>query len=173
MALPTFEAPTAMAMRRSMGRLTAGVCVVTADADTGPCGMTISSMTSISLDPAILLVSLTHGSRTTDAVDNTGKFAVSILSARQEAIARRFATRGGSRFEGLDCDTGDNGLPMIKDALAQVECTVHSAHDIGDHRVVYGSVTNLRCREGTGLVFYSGRFGDFHDFGHDEVPWLF
>ena len=71
MALPKFEAPTATAMRRSMGRLSAGVCIVTAaDPDGGACGMTISSMTSISLDPAILLVSLTHGSRTTDAVEN-------------------------------------------------------------------------------------------------------
>ncbi|WP_009473024.1 flavin reductase family protein [Rhodococcus sp. JVH1] len=119
MALTTFEAPTPTAMRRCMGRLIAGVCVVTADdAESGSCGMTISSMTSISLDPAILLVSLTHGSRTTDTVDKAGRFAVSILSARQEAIARRFATRGGARFEGLDCDTGDNGLPLIKDAGA-------------------------------------------------------
>ncbi|MFC9839347.1 flavin reductase family protein [Rhodococcus sp. NPDC127530] len=55
--------------------------------------MTISSMASISLDPAILLVSLTHGSHTTDAVDNGGRFAVSILGARQEAIARRLRER--------------------------------------------------------------------------------
>jgi len=157
-----------------MGRFTTGVAVVSADDGTGdPCAMTISSLTSISLDPAILLVSLTHGSRTTDAVEATGKFAISVLSTRQEALARRFATRGGARFEDLPCDLGRSGLPLIKDALVQLECTVHSAHDIGDHRVFYGEVTDLRWRDGTGLVFYSGRFGDFHDFGHDEVPWLF
>ena len=174
MALSTFETASATSMRRSMGRLSAGVSVVTADdAEHNACGMTISSMTSISLEPPVLMVSLTHGSRTTDAVEASGRFAVSILGARQEAIARRFATRGGARFDGLECDHGTTGLPMIKDALAQFECRVHSAHDIGDHRVFYGSVQVLRYREGTGLVFYSGRFGNFRDFGHDEVPWLF
>lgn len=174
MMLSAFHRPTTSDMRRAMGRFTTGVAVVSADDGDGePCGMTISSLTSISLDPAIVLVSLTHGSRTTDAVDARGRFAVSILSSRQEAVARRFATRGGARFEGLPSDRTGLGLPVVADALAHLECTVHSAHDIGDHRVFYGDVAELRWRDGTGLAFYSGRFGDFHDFGHDEVPWLY
>ncbi|QBJ97481.1 flavin reductase [Rhodococcus sp. ABRD24] len=174
MTLPAFQTPTPTDMRRSMGRFTTGVAVVSADDGSGdPCAMTISSLTSISLEPAILLVSLTQGSRTTTAVDQTGAFAVSILGSRQEALARRFATRGGARFEDLPFDLGRAGLPMIKDALAQLECTVHAAHDVGDHRVFYGEVTDMRWRDGNGLAFYSGRFGDFLDFGHDEVPWLF
>lgn len=174
MTLSAFHRPTTSDMRRAMGRFTTGVAVVSADDGDGePCGMTISSLTSISLDPAIVLVSLTHGSRTTDAVDARGRFAVSILSSRQEAVARRFATRGGARFEGLPSDRTGLGLPVVADALAHLECTVHSAHDIGDHRVFYGDVAELRWRDGTGLAFYSGRFGDFHDFGHDEVPWLY
>ena len=106
-------------------------------------------------------------------VAETGRFTVSVLSSRQEAIARRFATRGGARFEGLDCEYGEFGMPMIPDSLVHAECEVHSAHTVGDHQVFYGLVHNLRCREGTGLVFYSGRFGDFHDFGHEEMPWVF
>ena len=174
MTLPAFSRPTPSDMRRSMGRFTTGVAVVSAeDSDGEPCGMTISSLTSVSLDPAIILVSLTHGSRTTDAVETGGRFAVSILSSRQEAVARRFATRGGARFEGLPYDRTACGLPVVADALAHLECTVHRAHNIGDHRVFYGDVSELRWRDGTGLVFYSGRFGDFRDFGHDEMPWLF
>ncbi|MEU5848360.1 flavin reductase family protein [Saccharopolyspora shandongensis] len=173
MSLPAFQAANAVDMRTSMGRFTTGVAIVTSGSGDQACGMTISSLTSICLDPAILLISLTEGSRTTDMVTGTGRFAVSILGARQEAIARRFATRGGARFEGLDCEHGEFGLPMIKDALVQAECDVHSAHDVGDHQVVYGLVRNLRCREGAGLAFYSGRFGDFHDFGHEEMPWIF
>ncbi|MDA3623867.1 flavin reductase family protein [Saccharopolyspora oryzae] len=173
MALPAFQAANAADMRRSMGRFTTGVAIVTSGVGDSACGMTISSLTSICLDPAILLVSLTEGARTTGMVADTGRFAVSILAARQEAIARRFATRGGARFEGLDCEYGEYGVPMIEDALVQAECDVHSAHQVGDHAVFYGLVRNLRCREGTGLAFYSGRFGDFHDFGHDEMPWMF
>ncbi|WP_245367356.1 flavin reductase family protein [Nocardia goodfellowii] len=157
-----------------MGRFTTGVAVVSAEhADGTACAMTISSLTSISLEPPIVLISLTHGSRTTEAVDVSGRFAVSILSARQEPLARRFATRGGARFEGVPYDLGNSGLPLIQDSLAQLECRVHYAHDIGDHRVVYGEVTDMRWRDGTGLVFYSGRFGDFRDFGHDELPWWY
>ncbi|MCW4354131.1 flavin reductase family protein [Hoyosella sp. YIM 151337] len=174
MANPQFAAPTPMDLRSSMGRFTTGVAVVSADDGTGePCGMTISSLGSISLDPPILLISLTHGSRTTDAVEHAGAFSVSVLSSRQEAIARRFATRGGARFEGMPFVTSPSGLPVIKDALAIFDCVVHSAHDIGDHRVFYGSIIDLQWRDGTGLAFYAGKFGDFHDFGHDEMPWLF
>ncbi|WP_227998944.1 flavin reductase family protein [Nocardia australiensis] len=174
MTLPAFHCPTPLDMRRSMGRFTTGVAVVSADDGSGePSAMTISSLTSISLEPAILLVSLTQGSRTTDAVEGSGRFAVSILSSRQEALARRFATRGGARFDGMPYDVSQSGLPLIQDALTQLECRVHTAHDIGDHRVFYGEVTDMRWRDGTGLVFYSGRFGDFLDFGHDQVPWLY
>lgn len=174
MALPAFQTSTASDMRRCMGRFTTGVAVVAAGDGDSCSGMTISSLTSISLDPAILMISLTEGSRTTDMVAGTGRFAVSILSSRQEAVARHFATRGGARFESCECDRGDTyGLPLIKDALVQAECHVHSWHDVGDHRVFFGQVDSLRYRDGTGLVFYSGRFGDFRDFGHDEMPWWF
>jgi flavin reductase (DIM6/NTAB) family NADH-FMN oxidoreductase RutF len=160
-------------MRRSMGRFTSGVAVVSAVCNGEPFAMTISSLTSVSLEPPILLVCLTHGSRTTDAVDLTGRFGVSILSGRQEAVARRFATRGGLRFEDMPHDLSHSGLPLIKDALAQLECQLHTAQDIGDHRVFFGEVTHARWRDGSGLAFYCGRFGDFRDFGHNELPWLY
>jgi flavin reductase (DIM6/NTAB) family NADH-FMN oxidoreductase RutF len=173
-ALPAFNAATAVDMRRSMGRFVTGVAVVsTGTSQDTWCAMTISSLTSISLDPAILMISLTHGSRTTDMVAASGRFTVSILNARQEAVARHFATRGGARFENIDCEFGPYGLPMVKDALVQAECRVHSSPEVGDHRVFFGEVENLRHRDGTGLVFNAGRFGDFHDFGHDEMPWWY
>jgi flavin reductase (DIM6/NTAB) family NADH-FMN oxidoreductase RutF len=174
MALPTFGPATPAVMRSSMGRFVTGVAVVSTGTSTETwCGMTISSLTSISLEPPILMISLTHGSRTTATVTDAQRFTVSILSARQEAVARHFATRGGARYENIEYDLGDYGLPMIKDALVQAECRVHSCPDIGDHRVFFGEVQNLRHRDGTGLIFNAGRFGDFHDFGHDQIPWWF
>lgn len=174
MALPAFGPATPADMRRGMGRFVTGVAVVsTGTSEDTWCGMTISSLTSISLDPAILMISLTHGSRTTDMVADAGRFTISILSARQEAVARHFATRGGARYQNIDHEVGDYGLPMIKDALVQAECRVHGAPDVGDHRVFFGEVENLRHRDGTGLLFNAGRFGDFHDFGHDEIPWWY
>ncbi len=173
MALPAFSAASPLEMRTAMGRFMTGVAIVSTGTPDDVCGMTISSLTSISLDPPILMISLNHGSRTTDMVSATRRFTVSILNARQEAVARHFATRGGSRFESIEYDTGEFGLPMIANALVQAECTVVQDPTVGDHQVFFGEVENLRCREGSGLVFNAGRFGDFHDFGHDEIPWWF
>jgi flavin reductase (DIM6/NTAB) family NADH-FMN oxidoreductase RutF len=174
MTSSTFDSPTALSMRQSMATLTSGVCVVSAHAaDGGACGMTINSMTSISLDPAILLVSLTLAARTTIAITESGRFAVSVLSVGQEDIAQRFATRSGDRFEGLRHEAGLTGLPVIAGALAQMECRVRNHHVVADHRVFYGDVTGLRWRKGTGLAFASGRFGSFRSHTDDDVHWLF
>ncbi|MDQ4116876.1 MAG: flavin reductase family protein, partial [Actinomycetota bacterium] len=116
---------------------------------------------------------LTTGTRTADAVDSSGAFAVSVLGVRQEPIARRFATRGGSRFEGVDHEVTDTGTPVVADALVHADCRVRQTTDIGDHRVYFGEVRSLRDRIGTGLTFHGGRFGEFHDLGHAEMPWLF
>lgn len=174
MALPDFAPATALGMRAGMGRFVSGVAVVSSgDSEANWCGMTISSLTSISLEPAVLLISLTHGSRTTEIIEQIGAFTVSILSARQEAVARHFATRGGSRYERIEYDLGEFQMPLIKDSLVQAECHVRHATVIGDHTVVFGEVKNLRFRDGTGLLFNAGRFGNFHDAGHDEIPWWF
>ncbi|WP_439673391.1 flavin reductase family protein [Embleya sp. MST-111070] len=174
MTLPDFTPATAVGMRAAMGRFVTGVAVVSTGTGEGNwCGMTISSLTSISLDPAILMISLTHRSRTTEVIQRAGRFTVSILAARQEAAARHFATRGGSRFEEIEHDLGPFGMPLISDALVQAECRVHAAHDVGDHTVVFGTVEHLRFRDGSPLLFNAGRFGAFHDFGHDEIPWWF
>lgn len=168
-----FQAPTAAAMRQGMGKLVSGVCVVASRSHDGQaCGMTVGSTTSISLDPPIVMVSLTRGTRTANAVGRHGRFTVSVLSARQEVLARRFATPGGARFGDVPCDIGDAGLPMLRDVLAQLQCRLYECHDIGDHAVCYGLVTSLRWRDGTGLAFVGGRFGRFDDLGHDQMPWL-
>lgn len=169
-----FAAPDVAAMRRCMGRFTTGVAVVTSvDADGQPQGMTINSLTSVSVDPCVLLVSLTVGTRTSDALDASSRFAVSILGVRQEAVARRFATRGGARFEGLPHCVTESGLPVVAEALVHADCRIRETTDIGDHRVYFGDVHSLRDREGTGLTFHGGRFGEFNDLGHAEVPWWF
>lgn len=168
-----FAVPEPLDMRRCMGHFLTGVAVVTTAADGEAHGMTISSLTSISLDPPVLMVSLNHGTRTSDALAASGSFAVSILGAKQEAVARRFAVRGGERFEGGSFDLTDGGLPVVQGALFQGECTVVQSHTVGDHQVYFGQVINCRDRDGEGLAFMGGRFGSFHDFQHDAMPWYF
>jgi flavin reductase (DIM6/NTAB) family NADH-FMN oxidoreductase RutF len=156
-----------------MGRFLTGVAVVTTKSGDEVHGMTINSLTSISLEPPILMVSLNFGARTTDAILESGRFAISILGAKQEAIARRFATRGGEHFEGGEFDYTASGMPVVKDALSQADCKVVNQYEIGDHQVFFGEVTTCRDRNGSGLAFNAGKFGSFNDFGHAELPWMF
>jgi flavin reductase (DIM6/NTAB) family NADH-FMN oxidoreductase RutF len=168
-----FAEPDELVMRRTMGRFLTGVAVITTKSGEELHGMTINSLTSISLKPPILMISLNFGTRTGEALLESGKFAISILGAKQESIARRFAVRGGERFDGGEFDLTDNGIPVIKGALSQADCTVVNQYDIGDHQVFFGQVTSCRDRDGEGLAFNAGKFGSFKDFGHDELPWMF
>jgi flavin reductase (DIM6/NTAB) family NADH-FMN oxidoreductase RutF len=168
-----FAKPDSSAMRRTMGRFLTGVAVVTAEHDGEQVGMTINSLTSISLEPPILMISLNFNTRTGNAVIASGKFAVSILGAKQEAVARQFAVRGGARFDAGDFERTDGGLPVVTRALSQAECKLVNQYTIGDHQVFFGQVVSSRYRDGEGLAFYSGKFGAFRDFHHDAVPWLF
>lgn len=165
--------PDPLTMRRTMGRFLTGVAVITTEHADEQHGMTINSLTSISLDPPILMVSLNFHTRTGDAVLASGRFAISILAHKQEAVARQFATRGGARFEEGEFDETNGGLKVIRGALSQIECDVVHQYDIGDHQVFFGQVVGCRDREGTGLAFNAGKFGAFTDFHHDAVPWWF
>ncbi len=174
MAVPAiFARPDGMAMRRTMGRFLSGVAVVTTQHEGEQFGMTINSLTSISLEPPILMISLNFNTRTGDALLASGSFAISILGVKQEAVARQFAVRGGARFEAGAFDTTEGGLLVIAGALAQAECRVANQYDVGDHQVFFGEVVSSRFRDGEPLAFNSGKFGAFRDFNHDPMPWMF
>lgn len=173
MAAPAFATPDASGMRRTLGRFLTGVAVVTAEHDGEKVGMTISSLTSISLEPPILMISVNFDTRTGNALLASGRFGVSILGAKQEGVARQFAVRGGKRFEDGVFDLTPAGLPVVAGALSQAECEVVQSHVVGDHQVFFGEVKSARYRDGEPLAFYSGKFGDFRDFNHDAVPWFY
>ncbi|MBB4913439.1 flavin reductase family protein [Streptosporangium saharense] len=162
-----------LTMRRTMGRFATGVAVVTTVADGVPHGMTVNSLTSVSLEPPLLLVCLTTGARSTDAVTRAGRFAISILSVRQEQLALRFARRGEDHFAGLDVTYGRHAVPVIPDAFAHLECEVERHFVAGDHVVVIGHVLTVCERDGEPLGFMGGRFSDIVDRGHDPVSWFF
>ncbi|MFT8394717.1 flavin reductase family protein [Propionibacterium sp.] len=165
--------PDALHMRNAMGRFVTGVAVVTAAGSEHPEGMTINSMTSITLDPAVLMISLHHQTRTHDAIMASGRFGLSILGVKQESVARRFASHDEDKFANEVFDHTESGIPLIARALVQTDCTVLQHASLGDHEVFFGHVEKLRYRNGEPLVFNAGHFGSYHDFGHDEMHWRF
>lgn len=168
-----FVEPDERLMRQVMGRFLTGVAVLTTGSGADLHGMTINSLTSISLKPPILMVSLNFGTRTGEALSAHGRFAISVLGAKQESIARQFAVRGGARFADDTFELSRSGLPVVPGALSQAECVVVDEQVMGDHRLYFGQVESCRDRDGLGLAFNAGRFGTFNDFGHDELPWYY
>lgn len=111
--------------RRVIGSFMSGVVVITTEHDGVRHGMTVSAVSSLSLDPPMLLVCLNAGSTTQEAVRSAGRFAVNILGEHQGQLAERFARPGSDdKFAGLVVAPGRSGVPVIEGALATVECRV-------------------------------------------------
>lgn len=135
--------------------------------------MTMNALTSVSLDPPLLLVCFNHGARSAAAVTGAGRFVVNFLSQRQEPIALRFAQRGEDHFSGLGLEYGQHGVPVVPNALAHLDCAVDRIVEAGDHAVVFGKVTDVCARDGDPLGFYRGRFSDITPHGAEPEHWFF
>jgi len=146
------------AFRRAVGSFPTGVCVITAEHEGRPAGMTLNSFTSISLDPLLVLVSLAHGARTLAAVRACDRFALSVLHRGQSEIALDFAARG-SEFPRRHVHRLDDGSLVVRHALAHLLCDVESIAAAGDHDLVLGAVRDFAAVPGEPLVFHAGRFG--------------
>ncbi|MGW6697439.1 flavin reductase family protein [Nocardia sp. NPDC055049] len=159
-ALPDVDASD---LRRAMGRFTTGVALVLTETGGEPHGATINSLTWVSLQPPLVLVSLATASRVARAVRTSGSFTVNILGSRQQRIASTFAKPGDGKFDGLEIHRGTTGLPVVPGALSTLECSVEREIEAGDHSILLGRVHHARHRIGEPLAFYSGRFGGFSD----------
>lgn len=158
---PLTEAFDEATFREVLARFASGVVVVTGSTPDGPAGLTCQSFSSLSLDPPLVLLSTARTSTTWPRIAATGRFAVNVLSADQEAVSTRFAERGGDKFRGLPWHGGALGNPLLDGAIAHVECDIDAVHDGGDHRIVVGRVRALEAA-GLGthspLVYYRSRY---------------
>ncbi|MFG1791009.1 flavin reductase family protein [Nocardia altamirensis] len=156
-------------LRRVLGAFTTGVTVIT----TGwprPHGMTANAFTSVSLDPPLILVCVAHTARLHRAIQEAGAFAISVLTAQQEALARYFAdsTRpdGSAQFRQVDWHEGPHtGAPMLARTVAGLECKLDTIHDCGDHSIVIGEVVHAErdpaLAAAGALAFYDGGYRPF------------
>jgi len=144
--------------RSVMGKFATGIALVTATDKGMAFGMAMNSLTSVSLDPCLLLVCPRRGSATGDAIRNAGAFAISILASGQADICNRFVGKNALRFDGLDLPTDLNCAPLIPGALAQISCRVHAVYPGGDHEIVLGEVVDCRHDDGAPLIFHDGKF---------------
>ena len=151
------RAVNAAGLRRAVGRFTSGVTVVTTGSAQGADvhGMTANAFTSVSLDPPLVLVSVSRNAKCNKRIADSGRYGISILGAEQHALCRHFA--GAAQRPDLVEFVWRDGLPLIVEALAHLVCTVRVSHPVGDHVLHIGEVDHLWERDGAPLVFYNGR----------------
>jgi len=142
-----------------MASLPTGVTVVATSGAEGPAGATANAVSSLSIEPMLMLACLDRGSRTLLAVQAADRFSVSVLHDGQESIARSFATKAPApeKWAGVAWSERD-GLPAINDALLWVACDLEDVITAGDHVIITGAVTDLNTAHGTPLVFHRGAY---------------
>lgn len=140
--------------RSALAKFPSGITIVTVAVEGTLHGMTASAFASVSLEPPLILVCLDKSSRTRELLVDLGAFAVNVLAAHQEEAARGFARAGQKPFEKLPHAFGSTGAPLLKEALAWIECRVERVVEAGDHDVVLGEVLACQGHDGDPLVYF-------------------
>ena len=145
-----------------MGDFATGVTVITStDENNQPHSMTANSLTSVCLDPPILLVCLAHGTNTYGYVESKGRFGVNILRQEQQELGAYFAKRPEDRVGDMEYSYSESaeGVPILDDCLAFFRCQVVGSHEYGDHTIYLGEVKEVRRTEaGSPLMFFRSRW---------------
>jgi 3-hydroxy-9,10-secoandrosta-1,3,5(10)-triene-9,17-dione monooxygenase reductase component len=147
--------------RDALGAYPTGVTVVTAIGPNGPSGATANAVSSLSLDPPMMLACLDRESRTLTSVRAAGRFGVNALAAGQEELALRFAGKDPEpdKWEGIEWEER-HGCPRLETALMWVACELRDLIDGGDHLICTGTVLEAGSRDGPPLIFHRGAYRD-------------
>ncbi|WP_444814967.1 flavin reductase family protein [Variovorax brevis] len=141
-----------------------GVTIVTARSANGVLvGLTANSFNSVSIDPPLVLWSLSRGAGSMPAMRTGSHYAINILAANQKDLAERFAKKDVDRWADVQFSTGIGGAPVLVGAAASFECFNRSRYDEGDHVIFVGEVERCTHRAGAApLLFHGGRFYTEH-----------
>jgi len=153
----------ASAFRVALGRFLTGVTVVTTRAADGRvAGITVSSFNTLSLDPPLVLWSISLSSPSLPIFREARRFAVNILAAEQQTLARQFAFGAPDKFAGVETRQGIGGVPLLAGAIAHLECDLVDLHPGGDHEILVGKLIRADAvADRPPLAYHRGRFGAF------------
>lgn len=150
--------------RSVLGRFATGVVAITGiDTEQGrPTGLAANSFTSVSLEPPLVAFCVAHTSSTWPTLRGADRLCINILSEQQEPVCRQLAIKGGDKFADIEWTESPGGSPIIKGALAWIECAVQSEYAAGDHVIIVAKVHDLdKHHDGEPLLFYRGSYGSF------------
>jgi flavin reductase (DIM6/NTAB) family NADH-FMN oxidoreductase RutF len=145
--------------RSVLGRFASGVTIVTSrDASGHDQGMTVSAFCSLSLEPPLVLFCVDKTASMYGSLPKAPGFIINILSEKQESLARRFSGPDPNRFDGIGYSRGGNGMVILDDVLAYLECKRVATHLGGDHCIYVGEVEVANASEGRPLLYYRGGY---------------
>ncbi|MFN2211595.1 MAG: flavin reductase family protein [Anaerolineales bacterium] len=154
-------------LRKVMRNWTSGVSVVTSHYEGINHGMTVSSFTSVSLNPPLVTISLMNSSRTLELVRRGRNFGITILSINQVEISRVFARQESvseDRFAGLETFTLTSGALMIKNGLAHIDCKVSEILDFGTNSLIIGEVITAEIgNKSKPLLYFNQQYHQLQD----------
>ena len=158
--------PEGREFRDALGRFATGVALVTAAPEGELVGLVVNSLTSVSLEPPLILFCPSRRSVTWSRMRRGGRFAVNVLGRNSEAFVARAASPGSDRFAGVTWTPGRGGAPLLPDALASLECEIVGEHPGGDHWIVVGRVDTIHLSPARDpLIFFEGGFHGLQDRG--------
>jgi len=145
--------------RDALAQFATGVTVICARDRAGRyVGFTANSFNSVSLDPPLIVWSLSEGRATLATFEAAERYTVNVLAHDQVELARRFSRPHADRFAGVPYRIGPAGAPLIEGCVAWFECRHYAQHRTGDHLLFIGEVESCERRNGVGLVFHHGRY---------------
>lgn len=146
-------------LRNALGRFPTGVTVITTRTPSGKLeGLTANSFSALSLDPPLVLWSISRKSLSLPGFLASGSFVINVLGAGQSNLSHRFATPQENKFEGVAFEDGLGGAPVLEGVLASFECQTETTIEGGDHLLFVGRVHKISYGEGDPLIFDSGRY---------------
>ena len=144
--------------RRIMGHFATGVTVVTTRLDELLHGMTANAVSSLSLDPPLVLVAIGHENQMYELLPQSRIFALNILRRDQEALSNRFAAPGPKDFSDLELTTAATGAPLLDGTLGWVDCRLTEVLAGGDHDIFIGEIAAGDAHSGSPLLYYGGQY---------------
>ena len=146
-------------LRSAMSRFPTGVTVITALTEDGPAGLAANAVTSLSLDPPLMLACVDRGARTLRAVETAGRFGVNVLGAEFAQLAVNFGRKIPAAEKWVDVGWSDvDGIPVLEAAIVTIGCELRDVISGGDHVIVTGEVLSVSERDGDPLLFHRGDY---------------
>lgn len=147
------------AFRQACSLFATGVAIATVRAQDGtPHGLTVSSFTSVSIDPPLILICIDFGCPFISHFRLSTYFAVNVLRESQREMSVAFAEQPEGRFEGVDWFAGRTGAPLLRGCLATMECRAESIREAGDHAIFLGEVVHADSRAGQPLLYFNRNY---------------